>query len=156
GIDTSKSLMITLGVVIVWMSVRRFRSIEIEPLFSIPMVRRHSGSRDGEWLAGIAPFLTAERTEAMRAFVAQLAEKDFKLVRFARAIDPGTAQSLGSMLQSGARLAVAVSEIETSLRNPIFAERAQRYASLSNQVRHEDDPKHRDALEERLGGLRQE
>lgn len=148
--------VVGVWIAVAWYAAQRFQRIEVEPVFPAQDVLRRRLTRDYGWLRRLVPCLTPERSAAMKVFVAQLTEKYYKLQRFGLNIDRGTTDTLESLLESSARLATVVSEIEMALQAPVFTARLQRYASLEQQVRSEDDPAQRAALMERCQALHEE
>jgi hypothetical protein len=117
---------------------------------------RRNLARDYGWLQRLVPSLRPERSASVKASIAELAEKYFKLVRFARSIDAATTQSMETLLENSARLGIVVSEIETVLHAPTFANRVQSYRFLESQIAAEENPAQRAALEERRQPLHEE
>ena len=156
GVGLLQVPIIGFWVAVVWMGLSRLRRNEVEPLIPLQRVVRRSLARDYGWLQRLVPSLGPERSAAVKASVAELVEKYFKLVRFARSIDAATTQSMETLLENSARLGMVVSEIETVLHAPTFASRMQSYRFLENQIDTEDDPVQRAALEERRQPLHEE
>ncbi|HVM96999.1 MAG TPA: hypothetical protein VMT89_11445, partial [Candidatus Acidoferrales bacterium] len=149
-------LMWLVAGVLSWLAARRVYGTEVEPLIELKGAALGGVQREVAWLQRLVPSLTSARSDETKAFVAELVEKYDRLVRFARAIDAPTAQSLEQLLVQAAQLASLIGEIETALRAPIFAERAQRYAFVENQLRVEQDPQERSALTTRAAALHDE
>ena len=148
--------IVTFWFAALWIGLTRLQRNEVEPLIPLRHVLRRNLARDYGWLQRLVPSLRLERSAAVKASIAELAEKYFKLVRFARSIDAATTQSMETLLENSARLGIVVSEIETVLQAPTFANRVQSYRFLESQITAEEDPAQRAALEERRQPLHEE
>jgi hypothetical protein len=126
--------IIGLGCVALWIGARRFRRIEVEPLFLGRDFVRRGVPRDYEWLKRLVPHLTPSRSESVKVVVAQLAAKYFTLLRYTRSVDAATARQLETLLENAARLGSMLCEIEAVLRAPASVARLQRYADLDRQI----------------------
>jgi hypothetical protein len=154
GFGTVLLTLIASGAL--WLTARRVRSIEVEPLIVLSSRSFAAVQRDVAWLRRIAPFLTPQRSGETKALVAELIGKYDRIARFARDLDATTAHHLEGLVEQAAQLATVIGDIETGLQAPIFAERAQRYAFLQGQLRVEHDPGERITMAERAAGLEEE
>ena len=133
-LDALRLLPFGLAFVLGWVCVRRFRSIEVEPVISEGQRLRRRSTSAAAWLEGLLPVLTPTRTDAMKGSVAHLIEQYLKVSRFGYDLSDTLEGTLRQLVEAAAALAVVLSQIEQCLGSPHFAELALRYAALERET----------------------
>jgi tRNA A-37 threonylcarbamoyl transferase component Bud32 len=130
-LEALQSLQLGLLLAIAAVSLRRFLQIEVRPLWPLRRARGATVTGAYAWVARLVPFFGPERTDAAKAFVAELIESYLKLRKFGRDIDPAVNETLQHVIGSAAQLAAVASEIQVGLQAPAWVQRIQRYAALA-------------------------
>jgi hypothetical protein len=131
-IDQLTALQVLSGsliLVLCWVCFRRFRAIDVLPLYRPGDATTAAEAEGDVWLRRVGPWLRADRSEEMKACVASSIERYLILRRNRRLRDGRLDGVLQGLLEVSAETAVVISDVERSLASSSLLDAARLHAS---------------------------